>query len=329
MGYQIDIDTLKARREPRLPLAGADQDHDGPAEGPEHVLGGRWDYLRVRHHRDRPAAPLPLARRGQPGPSPPPERPRVLPPDRPRSSTRSTPPSARRRRRREHLLPLRPRLLRHPAGGLPERLAGEGALPQVRQDRAERPGGHLAQEPSPSPSIPTASTSTYRERYPNGRSSSATGQGRSRRRSSASSKKLEYEGRKVVREVFHAKDIYSGPLVAKGPDLIVLSEPGFDMKGSVKKKEIFGRARTSRACTPGTTRSSWPRPTSAPTWRIQDIAKIILDRVLMAPRTAPLSTAAVLRLLAAGLSWSSASPAPPTSAPAPDSPSSPRSWSCS
>jgi predicted AlkP superfamily phosphohydrolase/phosphomutase len=55
-------------------------------------------------------------------------------------------------------------------------------------------------------------------------------------------KKLEYHGRKVVREVFFAEDAYSGPHVGKGPDLIVVGEPGFDMKGSVKKKEIFGRS---------------------------------------------------------------------------------------
>jgi predicted AlkP superfamily phosphohydrolase/phosphomutase len=53
--------------------------------------------------------------------------------------------------------------------------------------------------------------------------------------------KLEYQGRKVVRKVFFAEDVYSGPLAGKGPDLIVVGEPGFDMKGSVKKKEIFGR----------------------------------------------------------------------------------------
>ena len=53
--------------------------------------------------------------------------------------------------------------------------------------------------------------------------------------------RLEHEGRKVVRRVFRASEIYSGPLVARGPDLVVLSEPGFDLKGSVKKKEVFGR----------------------------------------------------------------------------------------
>ena len=53
--------------------------------------------------------------------------------------------------------------------------------------------------------------------------------------------KLTFEGKKVVRKVFQAKDIYSGPLTGKGPDLIVLGAPGFDMKGSIKRKEIFGR----------------------------------------------------------------------------------------
>jgi predicted AlkP superfamily phosphohydrolase/phosphomutase len=53
--------------------------------------------------------------------------------------------------------------------------------------------------------------------------------------------RLEHEGRKVIRRVFRASEVYSGPLTSRGPDLVVLSEPGFDLKGSVKKKEVFGR----------------------------------------------------------------------------------------
>lgn len=53
--------------------------------------------------------------------------------------------------------------------------------------------------------------------------------------------KLEYNGKKVVRRVFDAEEIYSGLCLADGPDLLVLSEHGFDMKGSVKKKNIFDR----------------------------------------------------------------------------------------
>ncbi|NOR14691.1 MAG: hypothetical protein GQ544_03200 [Candidatus Aminicenantes bacterium] len=52
---------------------------------------------------------------------------------------------------------------------------------------------------------------------------------------------LEYEAEKVVHTVWDTEKIYSGPQVSKGPDLIILSHHGFDMKGSVKKKEIYGR----------------------------------------------------------------------------------------
>lgn len=52
---------------------------------------------------------------------------------------------------------------------------------------------------------------------------------------------LKYEGEEVVAEVLDTDEIYDGPFVPFGPDLIVLSRHGFDMKGSVKKPEIFGR----------------------------------------------------------------------------------------
>ncbi len=52
--------------------------------------------------------------------------------------------------------------------------------------------------------------------------------------------KLEFRGRRVVRKVFFAEHVYSGPHVSKGPDLIVVGEPGFDMKGSIRRKEVFG-----------------------------------------------------------------------------------------
>ncbi len=54
-------------------------------------------------------------------------------------------------------------------------------------------------------------------------------------------KDLTFEGRPVIRHVFDAEKIYSGPFIASGPDLLVVSEPGFDLKGSVKKKAVFGR----------------------------------------------------------------------------------------
>ncbi|RMF94270.1 MAG: hypothetical protein D6734_08210 [Candidatus Schekmanbacteria bacterium] len=52
---------------------------------------------------------------------------------------------------------------------------------------------------------------------------------------------LEYNGKKVVNSVFFKEDIYSGKCIDNAPDIVVLSNRGFDLKGSVKKKELFDR----------------------------------------------------------------------------------------
>ncbi len=79
-----------------------------------------------------------------------------------------------------------------------------------------------------------------KDRFPRG-TVEASEKNAFRREISQKLENLEFEGKKVIRKVFEAEDVYSGPLVSEGPDLVVLSEPGFDLKGSVKKKEVFGR----------------------------------------------------------------------------------------
>lgn len=76
-------------------------------------------------------------------------------------------------------------------------------------------------------------------RFPRGRVSSAERESL-KREIARKLESLEWEGKKVIRHVFCAEDVYSGPLLSQGPDLIVVAEPGFDLKGSVKKKDIFG-----------------------------------------------------------------------------------------
>jgi len=88
--------------------------------------------------------------------------------------------------------------------------------------------------------------------------------------------KLEYKGKKVVRCVFDAEEIYSGPYLTKGPDLIVLSESGFDMKGSVKKREVFGRSKLQGMHT-WDDAFFWSEKKLGDDLSISDIAKIILD----------------------------------------------------
>jgi len=51
---------------------------------------------------------------------------------------------------------------------------------------------------------------------------------------------LEFEGEKVLRHVYFPEEIYSGPEVHRAPDIILVSKPGFDLKGNITKLEIFG-----------------------------------------------------------------------------------------
>ncbi|MGW8323889.1 MAG: hypothetical protein ACWGSD_20295, partial [Thermodesulfobacteriota bacterium] len=44
---------------------------------------------------------------------------------------------------------------------------------------------------------------------------------------------------KVVRRVFRKDELYNGPCLTFAPDLIVLSEPGNNLKGATNKTEIF------------------------------------------------------------------------------------------
>ena len=86
----------------------------------------------------------------------------------------------------------------------------------------------------------------------------------------------EYNGKKVVRNVFDTHKIYSGPLLEKGPDLIVLSEYGFDMKGSIKKKDIFGRTNLQGMHT-WDDAFFWARRDYGDNLSISDLASFIME----------------------------------------------------
>jgi predicted AlkP superfamily phosphohydrolase/phosphomutase len=90
--------------------------------------------------------------------------------------------------------------------------------------------------------------------------------------------KLEYQGSKVVRRVWEAREVYDGPLVSRGPDLIVLGEPGFDMKGSVKRREVFGRSLGLQGMHTWDDAFFLAKNDFGPDLAIKDMAKIILDR---------------------------------------------------
>jgi predicted AlkP superfamily phosphohydrolase/phosphomutase len=52
---------------------------------------------------------------------------------------------------------------------------------------------------------------------------------------------LEIDGRKVMRSIYRGEEIYSGPLFDKGPDMVLVGSPGFDLKGSTKTEKLIDK----------------------------------------------------------------------------------------
>jgi len=86
---------------------------------------------------------------------------------------------------------------------------------------------------------------------------------------------LEWEGERIIREVFDAEQIYEGPCVASGPDLVVLSEPGFDLKGSPLAQEVFGHSGLMGMHTWDDAFLLTPRPVDGSDFWIGDVAGIL------------------------------------------------------
>ncbi|MDD8020378.1 MAG: alkaline phosphatase family protein [Acidobacteriota bacterium] len=89
---------------------------------------------------------------------------------------------------------------------------------------------------------------------------------------------LEYNGQKVIRQVFKAEEVYQGKYTSLGPDLLVLSYPGFDLKGSIRKKDIFGRSYLQGMHT-WDDAFFWAAEDYGSELAIEDIASLIIKKV--------------------------------------------------
>jgi predicted AlkP superfamily phosphohydrolase/phosphomutase len=87
---------------------------------------------------------------------------------------------------------------------------------------------------------------------------------------------LEYNGKKVVREVFLGEEIYEGPFLDPAPDLLVLTHNGFDVKGSVKQKDVFGRTVLEGMHTWDDAFFWSAEKAASPDLSISDLAEVIL-----------------------------------------------------
>jgi len=53
---------------------------------------------------------------------------------------------------------------------------------------------------------------------------------------------LTIEGENVIKSVFFKEELYTGDMIDRAPDLVVLSHEGFDLKGSINKTELSGNS---------------------------------------------------------------------------------------
>jgi predicted AlkP superfamily phosphohydrolase/phosphomutase len=49
------------------------------------------------------------------------------------------------------------------------------------------------------------------------------------------------DGNKITKRIYLKEELYHGPYVDQGPDLVLLSHHGYDLKAKVKAVEVFGR----------------------------------------------------------------------------------------
>jgi predicted AlkP superfamily phosphohydrolase/phosphomutase len=50
----------------------------------------------------------------------------------------------------------------------------------------------------------------------------------------------EWQGEKVIEKIFRKEEIYSGPYVHKAADLVLMPAPGFSLRGTLGRDEVFG-----------------------------------------------------------------------------------------
>ena len=51
---------------------------------------------------------------------------------------------------------------------------------------------------------------------------------------------LSFDGRKVIKEVYLKEEIFKGDFTENGPDIYLLPNYGFDLKGAVNRDKVFG-----------------------------------------------------------------------------------------
>ena len=88
---------------------------------------------------------------------------------------------------------------------------------------------------------------------------------------------MVFAGDKVVKEIFFKEEIFQGKAAHDGPDLYILPNPGFDLKGGINKKNVFGTSHLRGMHTYDDALFFSSVPSNHEDMKIESIANLILS----------------------------------------------------
>lgn len=105
---------------------------------------------------------------------------------------------------------------------------------------------------------------------------------------------LKIEGEDAIKEAFFKEDIYFGPCLDDAPDIVVLANEGFDLKGAIKKNEVYGKGVFTGAHTRENAVLFINMSVKAKSVNIADIAPTILSSMGLSEGPGPMDGKSIL-----------------------------------
>jgi predicted AlkP superfamily phosphohydrolase/phosphomutase len=90
---------------------------------------------------------------------------------------------------------------------------------------------------------------------------------------------ITFEGQNVVKDIYHREEIFRGNYVDNGPDIYLLPNYGFDLKGSTNKEHVFGKTHFRGMHTYDDAHFFTTAPVNSEDIKIEDLAGIIIKNL--------------------------------------------------
>lgn len=89
---------------------------------------------------------------------------------------------------------------------------------------------------------------------------------------------ITFDGQKVIKEIYLKEEIFNGDFADNGPDLYLLPNYGFDLKGAVNRESVFGTSHFKGMHTYDDAHLFASVPVNGADFKIEDIGDIIVKQ---------------------------------------------------